>query len=331
MTEKWTIGVTHLVKPPFDPELAGLQQDAEIIFFDTRDESEFDSELLKRLDIFLVWTPKISQETIKHLTNCKIIVRYGVGFDKIDRAALKQAGIAFSNNPEYGPEDVADTAIAMLLGLQRRIYQHDHLCRTYTDSWQENHLVPTIHSRECTVGVIGVGRIGISVINRLKPFGYRIIGYDPFISNGLARAVGIERVQSLEELFEQANMITMHCPLTDETRGMVNQSMIERAKPGLVFVNTARGLLIDSLDTIETCLKSGQLLGAGLDVLPEEPPGPHTLIDAWRENQSWLQGRMIITPHNAFYSGHSMYECRYKAAETARLYVQDNVHRNGID
>ena len=330
MDKNLVVGITHLIKPPFDPERKSLGNDIEVIHFDTRNEEEFDPALLKKLDVFLVWTPKISETTISNLINCKMLVRYGVGFDKIDRKGLDKAGITFSNNPEYGPEDVADTAMSMLLGLQRRIYQHNFLCRGYSDSWQENHLVPTIHSRECTVGIVGVGRIGISVVNRLKAFGYEIIGYDPYISNGLARAVGIKRADSLEQLFEQCNMISMHCPLTDETRGMVTTELVNRAKPGLVLVNTARGLLIESLDMVELGLRSGQLGAVGLDVLPTEPPEDHPLINAWRKAEPWLQGRLIITPHNAFYSDYSMFECRFQAAETARLFIQDGVHRNAV-
>ena len=329
---KYVVGITHLVKPPFEAEMAALGQDIEIVHFDTRDEKEFDIEQLERLDIFLVWTPAISTKTISHLNNCKVLVRYGVGFDKIDLAALQKAGIAFSNNPEYGPEDVADTAMSMLLGLQRGIYRHNQLCKNYgnSDGWQENHIVPTRHSRNSTVGIIGIGRIGTSVIYRLKAFGYRIIGYDPYISNGMARAVGIERIHQLEALFEQADMVTMHCPLTVDSKGMINTPLINRAKPGLIIVNTARGQLIDSLDTIEVGLKSGQLGGAGLDVLPVEPPESHSLITAWRQDESWLKGKLLITPHNAFYSEHSMYECRFNAAETARLFLEENDHRNKI-
>ena len=330
MAGKLVVGVTHLIKPPFDAEMAALGSDTEFIHFDSRDESSFDPAALNRLDLFLVWTPKITRVTIDNLKKCKMLVRYGVGYDKIDREALSTANIAFSNNPEYGPEDVADTAMAMLLGLQRQIYRHDHQCRGYHGSWQENHLKPTIQSPECTVGVVGVGRIGISVINRLKPFGYHIVGYDPYISNGMARAVGIERVHRLDQLFARADMVTMHCPLTEETRGMVNQQLLEAARPGLIFVNTARGLLIENLDVVQDGLRSGKLGAAGLDVLPEEPPAEHPLIAAWRNNEDWLAGRLIITPHNAFYSDQSMYECRYQAAETARLFIEEGVHRNAV-
>jgi|TARA_B100000959_G_scaffold255831_1_gene288530 D-3-phosphoglycerate dehydrogenase len=328
--KQWTVGVTHLIKPPFDPELAGFDGRADFLYFNSTDESSFDKEWLKSIDAFLVWTPAISDRTICHLDKCKIVVRYGVGVDNVDLKGLNNSGIAFSNNPEYGPEDVADTAVAMLLSLQRRIVEHDYKARQYADTWQENHLSPTRHSRHSTVGVIGVGRIGISVINRIRAFGYRIVGYDPYVSNGMFRALAIERADSMAELVKQSELVTLHCPLTDETRAMINDDVVNRAKPGMILVNTARGGLIESLDVIHAGLRSGQLAGAGLDVIPDEPPVAHPLIEAWRAGVDWLQGRLIITPHNAFFSDHSMYDCRYKAAETARLFLENGIHRNAV-
>ncbi|MDH3858164.1 MAG: NAD(P)-binding domain-containing protein, partial [Gammaproteobacteria bacterium] len=257
--------------------------------------------------------------------------RYGVGYDKIDIATLERRGIVFSNNPEYGPEDVADTAMAMLLSLQRRIPEHDTKARGYTDSWQENHLAPTLHSKNACVGIVGLGRIGTSLGLRLKPFGYRILAYDPYLSNGMFRALQVERADSLAELVERVDILSLHCPLTDETRGMMNEAMFALARPGLIFINTARGGLIDNLDGIESALRSGQIAAAGLDVLPSEPPAEHPLIIAWREHAEWLQGRLLITPHNAFYSNHSMAECRYNAAQTACLMLEKNVHRNAVN
>lgn len=329
-TNKQIIGITHLIKPPFTPECEALGESVEIVHFDSRHEDAFDAADLNRLEAFLVWTPAITNKTIQQLKNCKILVRMGVGFDKIDIDALNKAGIAFSNNPEYGPEDVADTAMGMILSLQRRLYEHDQRAKDYQKGWQEHHLSPMNQSREATVGVIGVGRIGTSVVNRLKPFGYKILGYDPYVPVSHDRAIGYQRVDSLKEMFETADIVTMHCPLTEETRGMINSALLSTAKTGLIFVNTARGALVDSLDTIHTCLQNGQLAAAGLDVLPVEPPEDHALIHAWRNNEDWLRGRLIITPHNGFYSDSSMYECRYKAAETVRLYLEESVHRNAI-
>lgn len=328
--KRWIIGITHLIKPPFDPELKAFNEFADIVYFSGRDADEYDRSQLERLDAMLVWTPVIGKAVAEKLSKCRILVRYGIGYDKIDLNALAQQGIAFSNNPEYGPEDVADTAMAMLLALQRRIIEHDVRARTYQREWQENHLSPMRHSRHCRVGIVGLGRIGSSLSLRLKPFGYKVTAYDPYVSNGMYRALDVERASSLTELLSQVDVLSMHCPLTTETRGMINAQVLAEVKPGLIFVNTARGPLIDSLDTIEKGLLSGQLAGVGLDVLPEEPPADHSLISAWRKNADWLQGRLLITPHNAFHSDFSFAECRFNAAQTARLFLEGNVHRNSV-
>ena len=329
--KRWTVGVTHLVKPPFEPELEAFDGNAEIVWFESRDAHDYATDDLRRLDAMLVWTPVIDAATVRTLTNCRILVRYGVGYDRIDLDALAASGIAFSNNPEYGPEDVADTALAMILALQRRIVEHDCRARTYRDEWQENHLSPLRHSKQSCVGIVGLGRIGSSVSLRLKPFGYRVTAYDPYVSNGMFRALDVQRAHSLEELVEQADVLTLHCPLTDETRGMIDDTLLAKTKPGLIFVNTARGGLIANLGLVESGLRSGQLAAAGLDVLPQEPPADHALIRAWREQADWLRGRLLITPHNAFYSDHSFAECRYNAACTARLFLEQQVHRNRVE
>jgi lactate dehydrogenase-like 2-hydroxyacid dehydrogenase len=328
--KKWTVGVTHLIRPPFDAEQQAFFDKADIIYFDTRDENQFDKSDLEKLDAFLVWTPSIGIQTIKHLKKCKILVRYGVGYDKISLNILSENNIAFSNNPEYGPEDVADTAMALLLALQRRIVEHDNRSRNYDVTWQENHLAPVKHSKDMTLGIVGLGRIGTSMSLRLKAFGYRVIGYDPYISNGMFRAIGIERAESLSGLSDQIDALSMHCPLTDETRGMINNEFLAQVKPGLIFINTARGPLVSDLDVIESNLRSGQLSAVGLDVLPVEPPNNHSLIRAWREHADWLTGRLLITPHNAFYSDHSMHECRLNAAQTAKLFLENSIHRNSV-
>ena len=135
---------------------------------------------------------------------------------------------------------------------------------------------------------------------------------------------------SLEELFGRSDAITLHCPLTDETRGLIDAERVAMMKPGSILVNTARGALVADLTVLETALRDGTLAAVGLDVLPVEPPPPHPLLDAWRNHEPWLQGRLIINPHNAFYSDQSMVESRYKAAETARIFLETGHHRNAV-
>lgn len=134
----------------------------------------------------------------------------------------------------------------------------------------------------------------------------------------------------MAELLSRADIVSTHCPASDETRGIVDDDFIGAMKPGSILVNTARGSLIASLNPIETALRSGKLLAAGLDVLPSEPPEQHPLIDAWRKEEPWIKGRLTITPHTAYYSEAAWREMRYKAAETVRLYFDKGITRNRV-
>lgn len=329
--QEWVVGITHLVSPPFDAEHDAFSGRARFVHFDSRDESDFDERKLAELDALLVWTPHLTRRSIAALGRCRIVVRYGVGYDKIDLEGLREAGIAFSNNPEYGPEDVADTAMAMLLALRRRLVEQDTKARGYVSTWQENFLTPMLQADQCAVGIVGVGRIGISVVNRLKAFGHHIVGYDPYVPTSHERAIGYERVSSLEALFSRCNIVSLHCPLTSETRGMIGRELIDAMPAGGILINAARGALIESLDAVEEALRSGQLGGAGFDCLPEEPPGAHPLIDAWRRREGWLEGRLLITPHYGFFSDRGWWDARFRTAETARLFLEEGTHRNAVD
>lgn len=316
----WLVGITDRVPPPGDIEREAFPE-AEFVFLrDWREGPEAAAEW-KKVDALLVWHRRIDRQEVELLDRCRIAVRYGVGYDVMDLEALAARNIHACNTPDYGTEEVADTAAAMIMALQRKIVSYDRACRSYSRGWQENMQKPLERTSERTLGVIGVGRIGTALINRMKPFGFRIIGYDPYQVSGHEKAVGYSRVHLIEELLALSDMITFHCPLTEETRGMVDERMLGQMKPGASLVNTARGKIVKDLDCIEGALRSGRLASAALDVLPDEPPRDHSLIRAWRNDDEWLRGRLLINPHTAFYSERGFYEMRYKAAETARMYL----------
>ncbi len=332
MTEqrKYVVGITdHVIGSP-DLEVEVLGREVEIDFFATTDETLFAADRLARLDALMVWGARLGPRSIAHLTRCRGVVRYGVGYEKIDIEALAAAGIPFANNPDYGTEEVADHAVAMILSLQRRLWEHDARARGYRSGWQVHSLKPLSRSNRATVGVVGVGRIGTAVINRLKPFGFRILGYDPGQPPGHEKAVGYERVDNAGDLFARSDILTLHCPATEETRGMLDANGLARMKPGAILVNTARGELIDDLDALETSLRSGHLAAAAIDTLMQEPPGDHPLLSAWRKREDWLAGRLVITPHNAFYSDHAAVEMRQNAARTVRILLDEGRLRNRI-
>lgn len=328
--KKYVVGITdHMIGSP-DLEAEVLGDDVEIDFFASKDEASFPPDRLARLDALMVWGARLGPKSIAHLNRCKGVVRYGVGYEKIDLAALSRAGIPFANNPDYGTEEVADHALAMILSLHRRLWEHDARARQYTSGWQVHSLKPLPRSNRATVGVVGVGRIGTAVVNRLKPFGFHILGYDPGQPPGHEKAIGYERTDRLDALFARSDIVTLHCPANTETRGILDADGLARLKPGAIVVNTARGELIEDLDALEAALRSGHLAAAAIDTLVEEPPGNHPLLSAWRDRENWLAGRLVITPHNAFYSDHAAIEMRQNAAKTVKILLDEGRLRNQV-
>jgi D-3-phosphoglycerate dehydrogenase len=326
--KKWTVGITDFFQPPADIEQKAFPE-SEFLFLSDWRISEKNREEWQKVDAILIWHWEVDRSTVKQLHNCKIAVRYGVGYDNVNIKALAERNIPFCNNPGCATTEVADTTCAMILSLQRKIVAYDRDCRTYSDRWQKS-LPPVQRTSEQTLGLIGAGRIGRAVIDRMKPFGYRVLVYDPFWPKGQENNFGCKRVDSIAELLSESNIISFHCPLTTETRGMVNSEFFQQMKRGSSLVNTARGGIFADVDCLEEALRSGHLASVALDVLPDEPPKDHPLIQAWRKDVPWLSGRLIITPHIADYSERMWYEVHYKAAETVRLFLLNGELRNLI-
>jgi phosphoglycerate dehydrogenase-like enzyme len=311
-----TIGITDYVRTT-EVETAAFPEATFVMLDESTPISDWRS-----LDALLVWHQPITAEVVARLDQCKVVVRYGVGFDAIDIAALQQRGIPFCNTPDYGTEEVADTACAMALSLQRKVVEYDRAARTYSGGWQEHTRPPLRRMNTQTFGVIGVGRIGTAAMNRMRPFGYGLAGFDPYQPSGHEKAIGYTRYRRLDDLLAAADIVSIHCPLTRETRGLVDRATLAAMKPGAILINTARGEIVADLDCLEAALRSGQLSAVGLDVLPQEPPpGDHALIRAWKADEEFCRGRLLINPHSAYYSDEAWYEMRYKAAETARNHV----------
>lgn len=325
------IGVTDYVKRPFDIERRVLPDHYEIVELALNSENELCEHALEDLDALLVWHAPINSRIASMLTSCKVVVRYGVGFDAIDVAALDRNAIPFCNTPDYGTEEVADSAAAMILHFARRVGEYDFQCRSYSSGWQENTLPGLRRLSSITVGIIGVGRIGMSVVKRLQAFGIKVVGFDPYQVAGHEKALGYERLSSLSELLARADIVSAHCPSNATSKGMINEQFIRSMKPGSVLVNTARGSLVTSLDPIYNALKDNHLYAVGFDVLPTEPPDEHhDLIRSWKSDCAWLRGRVLITPHVAYFSEEAYVEMREKAAETVALYLERGVLRNRI-
>jgi len=281
------------------------------------ESQKFDAKVL------LVWHQQINSDFIKNFKDLKGIVRYGVGFDNIDTDLLAKRKIIFCNNPDYGVDEVADTASAMILNFVRGINQYNLAAKKIPPSWQENTNKKIKRLNKVRLGIVGAGRIGSSVIKKLKSFKFDISFYDPYLPSGYEKVLNVKRTKTLKDLLKDSDVISLHCPLNLETTGMINQDFIDSCKKGVILVNTARGKLIESTNLLFKNLKNKKIHAIGLDVLPEEPPIMDDFVDAWK--RELFVGRIIINPHSAYYSKESYVEMRKNAAEKALAILQNRI------
>lgn len=283
------------------------------------------------IEVLLVWHEHITKEYIDRLPNLKAIVRYGVGYDAIDLEYAKSKNIYVCNTPDYGTDEVSDTAIAMIMNIARGVSRYDYQCRAYNDSWQENTITTIKRNSDYKLGVVGAGRIGGSVLLKANALRFDTLFYDPYVPRGHEKMLDAKRVESLKELLEECDIVSIHAPLTPETRSMINREFITNMKAGASLVNTARGGIIEDIDIFYEPLKSGKLANIALDVIPEEPPKDSRLIDAWRAKEKWLDGRCIINPHTAYYSDKAYFEMRSKAALNAARILKGELPFNIVN
>lgn len=263
---------------------------------------------------------KVFADDLKRFPRLRAICRMGVGYDNLDRVAAADRQIMILNVPDYGTTEVADHAMALALSLRRGLLLHHETQRATPPAvWRYVDDPLVRRSSVQTFGIVGMGRIATAVALRAKAFGFRVVFYDPHLPNGVELGLGIQRAATLEELLGQTDTLSVHAPLTRQTRGLLGLKQLLLLPKGAVVVNTARGPIID-IDALATLLKSGHLAGVGLDVVPVEPPVEPVpeLISAYRAREAWTLGRLIITPHSAFYSPQAWDDIRSKSAETMR-------------
>lgn len=266
-------------------------------------------EVLAATAIILWHGPKITADVLAQMKNCRAIIRNGVGFDTVDIAAAAKAGIAVCNVPDYGTEEVADHALALTLALYRQLFPLDLEAKRL--GWKIDTAPKMRRLNTQTFGVIGLGRIGTAAALRAKAFGFRVVFYDPYVPTGTHKALGLSRIASLEEILMISDTISVHCPLTKETRGMLGEQQIALMKKGSFLVNTARGDVVQKAPVF-AALRSGHLAGAGLDVVENEP---------LRTAEEAATPNLICTCHAAFCSPEGMIEMRSSSAKIARAAV----------
>ena len=237
---------------------------------------------------------------------CKVVARYGVGVDNVDLEEATARGVVVANTPGFCDEDVAAHAAALLLSLARRVVSHDRRIRG--GEWDISPLEPIHRLRGRTVGLLGLGAIGRRLARMLRGFEVKLVAYDPYVEESVARELGAEPV-GLEELFRRSDFLSIHAPLTEETHHAVCERTLALMKEGAFLVNTSRGGLVEE-GALIGALESGRLAGAALDVFEKEP----------LPKESPLRGlsNVILSDHAAWYSEESTAELQRRAAEAAR-------------
>lgn len=296
-----------------------LDDIADITLLQTNDEAD----LARRggeADVLLVYhTIKLTERSIATLSKCRGIVRCGVGYDNIALDAAGRRGIVVCNVPDYGTEEVADHALMMLLAIARRLLIANQALRD--GRWDGQVVLGTPRLRGRTLGIIGCGRIGAAMTLRAKALGMRVVIYDPYQPDGLEKALGVERCHRLEDLLRQAEFVSLHCPLTSETRHILNGKTLALLPRGAYVINTARGPCIDP-ESLWQALQSGQVAYAALDVFEVEPLADERIR---------AHPRIVLTPHTAFYSVEGFLEMRAKGANEARRILTGEKVRNLVN
>jgi D-3-phosphoglycerate dehydrogenase len=282
--------------------------DAEFISCQCKTEDEV-IEACKTADGILNQAAPVSKRVIEALERCKVIARYGIGFDTIHVDTATSKGICVTNVVDYGIDEVAIHALALFLACARKLLIFNREVKR--GNWWAG--VPQIprplfRLKEQTFGIIGFGNIGRSFAAKIKPLGFKILINDPYIPDDVAPAHGVERV-SLEELLRRSDYVTLHLPLNAETRSLVGEAQLKLMKPTAYLINTARGPVVDEKALIKA-LKEKWIAGAGLDVLEKEPPDSDNLL--------FQMDNVILTPHVAGYSDSAFPDLRRKAATNVR-------------
>lgn len=318
---------------PADIEAAAYGADFRIHASPSRDLSQIPDDVWRRAAGLVCYHEvTVTADLLDRMPDCRVVVRAGVGFDNIDLAAAGTRGIAVCNTPDYGTMDVADHAIALTLAFLRGIPMYDGAIFADPVAGWRFETVPTIRRLSTQVfGVIGLGRIGTATALRAKALGMRVVFFDPYRPTGTELSLGLERMPSLEALLSIADVVSLHTPLTQETRHLISTAALAAMKPQSILVNTARGAVVD-LAALTPALLEGRLAGAALDVLEIEPlPQDHPLMQAWRAPGSAIRHKLVVTPHAAFYSPSSLVDLRRKSATTAAAYLRDGWSRDCVN
>jgi len=294
-----------------------LGKTARAKYFLIRTEADLTLEALNADAIILWQNTKVTEQVMAKMVNCRVFVRNGVGYDTVDINAAARLSIPVCNVPDYGTEEVADHAIALAMAQVRQLFPLNQEAKQL--GWKLHIKDKLRRLSTLTFGIVGLGRIGTACALRAKALGFCVMFHDPYLPPGAHKAVGVERADSLPELLRQADVLSLHTPLTDETKYLIAEKELAMMKPTAYVVNTSRGAVIKK-KAILNALRKGTIAGAGLDVIEDEP---------LKSKAEAKTPNLIATCHAAFCSVEGMVEMRTTSARIAKQAIQgrplDNV------
>ncbi|MEP6988141.1 MAG: C-terminal binding protein [Chloroflexota bacterium] len=278
-------------------ELKNSGLDIELVRLNAKTPQELLPHVADADGLIVQWT-NISREVIGALQKCKVISRYGIGVDMIDLAAAGEHGIPVCNTPDYCIDEVSTHTLSFLLALNRNIVAQNH--HVHAGKWGSPNPVPPSRLSTQTLGIIGMGNIGRVVVQKAKPFVQKIVVFDPYLTAEKAAESGAEKVE-LNDLLHRSDFVSIHCPLTEETRHLISSEQLKLMKPTAYLINMARGPIVDQ-KALYQALVDKTIAGAALDVLEQEPPAaddPLVKLD-----------NVIITAHLSSWSAESFVQLR---------------------
>jgi len=259
-------------------------------------------EKTRDADVIIVNMVKITEAIVSKWDKCKLVIRHGIGYDNVDVDALTRHGIMFAYQPDYCKEDVAEHAIALIFACARKLF----LCRKVLEEssargqWDFTDIMPVYRLHGKKLGIIGCGRIGSRVLKKLRHFGFKLLVCDPYLSETRKKALDIDFVDK-ETVFKEADFISIHTPLNNETRHIVNSETLNMMKTTAYLVNTSRAGMVNH-DALVSALKQKKIAGAAIDVYDKEPPDP--------DDELFKLDNAILSPHLGWYSVEAGWEIR---------------------
>jgi len=315
---KFFVAVADSVFPNLDPARELLSSIGAEIQLAAEPTPDAIMKLAKDADGVLVTYAKITADMIRQMTKCRIISRFGIGVDNVDIPVATEKGIVVTKVPDYCIDEVSDHAMALLLAAVRKIPMATE--QVHSGTWKMPNFVPIHRLRGSVLGLVGFGRIPQLVAPKAQAFGLRVVAYDPFVPKDVFAKANVEQVD-FQQLLRMSDIVSIHSPLTPETKGLFNAEAFKQMKKGSYVVNTARGPIIDEA-ALAAALDSGHIAGAGLDVMTTEPPVNSPLVG---------NRKAIITPHTSFYSDESLVELQTKAAQEVANVLTGKPARNPVN